>query len=289
MSGVAVAAWTRERWRRVRRPPRATARRSRLHWLVVLLLPLALAIAVIATVAGGRTHGGIPTAEPRGWHRVFADDFSHGLRASRWGAYSGHPGGDPGGLWAPSHAVVRGGVLNLETYRDPRFGGRWVSGGVSSARALHQTYGKYEVRFRMGSGKGVAAVLLLWPTRDSWPPEVDFAEDSGVTNARSTMSATLHYGADNNQIQRTVSADFTRWHTMGVEWTPGQLVYTLDSRPWAAVREPHVPHVPMEMDMQTQAGTCGDKNAPCPDSSTPAHVNLQVAWVVAYAYRPVAH
>jgi hypothetical protein len=38
--------------------------------------------------------------------------------------------------------------------------------------------------------------------------------------------------------------------------------------------------------MQAQAGTCGDRYAPCPDASTPGHVTLQVDRVVAYAYRP---
>lgn len=80
----------------------------------------------------------------------------------------------------------------------------------------------------MDRGKGVAAVVLLWPVRDQWPPEIDFAEDGGATNTRRHVSATLHYGAHDTQIQRTVHADFTRWHTVGVEWTPGRLSYTLD-------------------------------------------------------------
>jgi beta-glucanase (GH16 family) len=219
------------------------------------------------------------------WKRVFSDNFRHGLDRSRWGLYSGQPGGDPSGWWAPSHVVVRRGVLNLETYRDARFGGRWVSGGLSSARALKQTYGKYEVRFRVGNGKGVAAILLLWPVRDHWPPEIDFAEDGGMTGRRDSMSATVHYGAADDQVQRRVRADFTRWHTAGVEWTPGKLVYTLDGEPWAKVRSRHVPREPMELAMQAQAGTCGDRYAPCPDASTPAKVNVQIDWVRTYAYR----
>ena len=107
----------------------------------------------------------------------------------------------------------------------------------------------------------------------------------GETNARNHLSATLHYGSVDGQIQRTVRGDFTRWHTAGVEWTPGKLVYTLDGRRWATVTTAAVPREPMEMDLQTQAGTCGDRDAPCPDSSTPARVTMQVDWVVAYAYR----
>jgi hypothetical protein len=72
---------------------------------------------------------------------------------------------------------------------------------------------------------------------------------------------------------------------MGVEWTPRRLVYTLDGRAWAALRSRHVPSERMELDIQTQAGTCGDRFAPCPGRSTPRRVDMQVDWVKAYAYR----
>jgi beta-glucanase (GH16 family) len=223
-----------------------------------------------------------------GWRRVLADDFG-GDRLSRrvWTPYSGQPGGDPGAWWDPSRVVVRAGVLDLETYRDRRFGDRWVSGGVSSARGLEQRYGKYLVRFRMDAGKGVAGILLLWPQAPHWPPEIDFAETGGERRDRADMSATLHYAPGDQTIARSVRRDFTRWHVAGVEWTPRRLVYTLDGRPWAVVRSAHVPAEPMELDLQAQAGTCGAAFAPCPDASTPAQVDLQVDWVVAYAPRVV--
>jgi len=38
----------------------------------------------------------------------------------------------------------------------------------------------------------------------------------------------------------------------------------------------------MELDLQAQAGTCGDAWVPCPDATTAAHVNMQIDWVAAY-------
>jgi beta-glucanase (GH16 family) len=227
----------------------------------------------------------MPAGDIPSWRQVFADDFTGRALGRGWGAYSGQPQGDPGGWWDPSHTVVAGGAALLRTYRDPALGGRWVSGGMSSAPALKQTYGKYLVRFRMDPGFGIAPVLLLFPSGDHWPPEIDFAEDGGTTHARDHLTATLHYGVrpDDRQIQRTVYADFTRWHTMGVEWTPGRLVYTLDGSPWATVTGDAVPAEPMELDLQTQAGTEGDPWTPAPDASTPPEVDMQVDWVVAYA------
>jgi beta-glucanase (GH16 family) len=228
-------------------------------------------------------HGDLPrVGDLPGWRLALCDDFNGtSLDRSKWGAYHGQPRGDPGGWWDPSHVVVHNGLLELRSYRDSRFGNRWVSGGMSSARGLKQRYGLYLVRFRVDKGHGIAAILLLWPSTGGWPPEVDFAEDGGGDRSRTT--ATLHYGQDNRLIQRSVTADFSKWHTIGVAWLPGRLIYLLDNRVWATVTSANVPNIPMEMDAQTQAGTCGDRWAPCPDSSTPSHVNMQLDWVAQYS------
>jgi hypothetical protein len=236
----------------------------------------------------------MPSGNLPGWQQVFADDFTGAsLNTNAWGAYQGEPGGDAGGWWDPSHVVVGNGMLQLQSYVDPAHANPanpagYVSGGVSSAPALKQTYGKYEIRFRVDQGDGIAAVLLLWPSADGvWPPEIDFAEDGGGN--RNQMTATLHCGANGNdscQIQNSVTADFSQWQTIGVEWSPGLLNFTLNGTTWATITGSQVPSIPMEMDLQTQAGTCGDPYDPCPDASTPALVNMDVDWVV--AYQPVA-
>jgi beta-glucanase (GH16 family) len=257
--------------------------------IAAALAALGIGIAAVAATSG---HDERAAAAPRTsakWKRAFVDDFTHGLDRSRWGEYSGQPGGDPGGWWDPSHVTVRNGVLNLETYRDSRFGGRWVSGGVSSSHGVRQRYGRYVVRFRMDGGKGVQGIVLLWPAPDVWPPEIDFAETGGTTNRRDEISATLHHGSSDRQIQRSVRGNFTHWHTAEVEWTPRRLAYKLDGRRWGGVHSKHVPNIRMELDIQTQAGTCGDRYAPCPDSTTPDHVNLQIDRVTAYRYVPPRH
>ncbi len=231
---------------------------------------------------GGSARAPIPSGDIPGWKLVFADDFNGtALDGSRWGAYSGQPGGDPGGWWDPSHVVVHDGLLDLQTYQDTKLNKGWVSGGVSSGKGLSQIYGKYLVRFRMDKGYGIAGVVLLWPSNEQWPPEIDFAEDD--LGNRDEMTATLHYGSSNTQIQKTVRADFTQWHTMGVEWTSGNLKYTMDGADWATLANANVPDTAMELDIQAQAGTCGQQYTPCPNGTTPAQVNLQIDWVVAYA------
>jgi beta-glucanase (GH16 family) len=230
----------------------------------------------------------MPTGNIPGWNEVFADDFTGNSVGGQWMKYWGVPGGDSGGFFDPAHDSVSNGELTISGYQDAADdaydagASTYVTGGVSTLHAFSQTYGKYLVRFRMDAGQGVAFAIMLWPETNTWPPEIDFAEDNG--SDRQMNTATLHYGADNTQVERTVGVNLTQWHTMGVEWTSDKLVYTLDGHPWATVDSPNVPDVPMEFAIQTQGWACGLSNwEQCPNSSTPSVVGLHVDWVVAYA------
>jgi hypothetical protein len=228
----------------------------------------------------------MPTGSLPHWRLKSAVDFTGSALPTGWGSYEGQPGGEPNGLWKHSHAVVGNGVLTLAGSREA---GRFVTGGVMAYGPTvgQQTYGRYEVRFRIDKGHGVKYAALLWPKSERWPidGEIDFAEDGG--GARGTSTGTLHYGARNSQIQKSLAGDFSRWNTLGVEWSPARLVYTLNGKPWATVTGSMVPHTPMNLAIQTQAGTCGSwAGATCPDSTTPAHVDMQVDWAVTYSYVP---
>jgi beta-glucanase (GH16 family) len=225
----------------------------------------------------------MPTGDLPGWKEVFGDDFAgSSLDSEKWFSYWGQPGGDPGGWFDPSHVTVSGNEMVISAYRDAADGGTWASGGVSSKPGLEQTYGKYLVRLRFSAGHGIAHAALLMPADGSWPPEIDFSEDNGED--RNTDYATLHYGSKDTMEQRTVATNLTQWHTVGVEWTRGELVYTLDGHEWGRVTGSAVPSVPMVLDIQTQAWACGTNEwEACPDASTPSSVNLDVDWVVAYA------
>jgi beta-glucanase (GH16 family) len=240
-----------------------------------------------STSAASPSGVAMPVGNLHGWRQVMVDDFNGSvLDGARWGTYSGPIPGDDGGWWSPSHVTLARGVATLGTFRDAGVGNRWVSGGMSSARALTQQYGKYMVRFRMDRSVGVKYAILLWPSTRPWPcgGEIDFGEDNGGSHSRSTL--TVHYcnpdGSDAILPQLHVKADFSHWHTIGVEWTRDSIVWTLDGRRIGRVSSVHVPSSAMELDIQTQAGTCGDPEFPCPDRSTPRYVRMQVDWVVAY-------
>lgn len=221
--------------------------------------------------------GAIPLGDRPGWRQVLAQDFTGSRLPAGWGTYAGRPGGNPHGWWDGAHVALRGQDLHLVgDWQD----GTYTTGGLMASRWCG-TYGRYDVRFRVSKAPGVAYALLLWPADGDWPAggEIDFAEDGGGSRQRTT--ATLHSGPDNAQVQRGLQADFTRFQTVGVQWTPGRVVYTLNGRPWASVTGAAVPDRPMCLALQLEAGH-GTSWSPAPSRATPRTTDLVVDWVVGY-------
>jgi hypothetical protein len=220
--------------------------------------------------------GAIPTSRP-GWKVTFADDFTgDGIDLGRWGRYAGRPGGaPPTAVWERGQVAVRDGKLLLKGHKRD---GRWVTAGVSMARAGSRTYGRWDVRFRIQRGNGVGYAILLYPDDGGWPPEIDIAEDGG--GLRTSTQATVHWGRENHQIHRSTSADFTTWHTVSVVWDPGRLRYLLDDREWGRVDSPDVPDEPMWLGLQTQQATCSAEYRNCPLATETKAVDMEVDWVV---------
>ena len=254
--------------------------------------PAAAAPASSSDPSGEAMPGQIP-----GWTQTFADDFTSPSTLSNYQVQnsSGPAPDGSGSCVASNHVGVTGGMLVIRGYKDPAGAvshgctddaNQWVTGGVKLT-ANSQTYGKYEVRMRVDNGQGVSLVALLWPTTDTWPPEIDFTEDNGVS-PRTVDTATEHWGtaANPSQVNDTLAVNLSQWHTVGVEWTPGKIVYTMDGVPWATEANSNVSDVPMQLAVQTQAWQCNSAGTgweTCVDGTTPAEVDMDVDWIAVYA------
>jgi len=209
----------------------------------------------------------------RGYARTYCTDFLGGDLPNGWGRFSGVPAGDHTGMFDPSHVVVAGGVLSLNTTRDAANHGRWATGGVCQC-GVKRTYGIYLVRSRL-TGPGDDEVLMLWPVAHVWPPEIDFNE----TGQPVTKTAWyVHFRSAEGRIARTLHINLMKWHTWGVRWSPRRITFTVDGRVWGMVRSPSaIPHERMTLDMSQQTW-CGI--APeCPRRP----VSMQIDWVTEYA------
>jgi Glycosyl hydrolases family 16 len=211
-------------------------------------------------------------AMPR-YVRTYTDDFKQQLSPEQWFYFSGVPKGDPAGRFDRYHVVVTHGLLKIGTWRDPRFGNQWVSGGVGLA-GVPTTYGAYFVRSRQ-TAPGPDTVELLWPQGNRWPPEIDFNESG---ESASTQAWFVHYENSKDQYYGSNSINVEHWHTWGVIWTPTSITFTVDGRAWGQVTSPSaIPTIPMSLDIQQQAW-CGIADEPCPTQDS----TLIVDWVAVY-------
>ncbi len=245
--------------------------------LLTALAAIVAATALLVSPAAGATP---PPPSSRFPKMIFYRQFKLPLKPHTWTLYEGQPVCCKDSLWAKSHVVSKAGALRIQTYRDPRFGNAWVSGGVSMARLVNQTYGRWVVRFRMPRGTGVGMDVALRPSGGG--TVVDWIEESSDHGAlRNIETATLHYGS--TRVHANVRADFTKWHTMTLAWVPGQITVRLDGHLWANYRS-HIPSSPMHLTMQTNTGTNGFSGT-LPNSTTPRKLALQIDYVAVYKYR----
>ncbi len=217
-----------------------------------------------------------PATGDANWQLTATDEFTSPTLNPMWSVNHGATGRKN---WQAGQVLLGNGMLTLRVSKDAQ--GHWAAGSVNNG--VHQTYGKYLVRARLGPGAGTRGVLLLWPTAASWPPEVDFFEIGGSDPARQTATQTLHYSSANRQVHTSYPCSCSGWHTYGVEWSPSKLVYTMDGAVMRTVVSSAVPAQPMHLGINSSPGG----EAP-PGLATPPQVDFQVDWVAIYKPRPNA-
>jgi hypothetical protein len=204
---------------------------------------------------------------------TYVNDFVGSSLPPGWNVYSGVPGGVAGGQFGIAHVAVSGGLLHLNTWKDPRYQDRWVTGGLCQCEVA-RTYGAYFVRSRV-TAPGPNEVELLWPATNKWPPEIDFNETGGKVDA---SSSTIHFSAINSIDQRLVQINMEKWHTWGVIWTPTSVSYVVDGQVWGVITSAYeIADVPMTLDLQQTAACVPGRVC------TIQRASMLVDWVVEYS------
>jgi beta-glucanase (GH16 family) len=233
-----------------------------------------VAIPQSSTAASASNPSGVGIPSIPGWTLTFGDDFTGStINTAAWSVYNS--GNAQRGPKLASNVVIHDGMATLKVTKRS---GVWTGAGICASRVTTGTYGTYLIRARFGHGFGTRATALLWP-KSGWPPEVDFMEYDARDPRHSELMLTNHYnaGGQTNLMQHAfIPGDYTQWHTIGLQWTPTELKYTLDGRT-TAVMTGHVPSQPMWVGIANSLG-----NGAKPDSSTPDPVNLDVDWFAYY-------
>lgn len=168
--------------------------------------------------------------------------------------------------YLPGQVRVDGGRLHLTAERRRvrtedgavyRFRSGMISSGPrhSEARPLFAfRYGHAEIRARVPKGRGLWSAFWLLPADLESEPEIDVMEILG--RRPGTVEMHLHPGAGMESLRRAWRHPAIKrgWHTFGIDWAPGRLVWRVDGKVRWRVRGPVVPAEPMYLIVNLAVG-----------------------------------
>ena len=206
-----------------------------------LFFPLFLLLVVVL-------HAPAPRASQNSWKLVWSDEFDYtGLpNPSKWGYDVGAHGWGNKELQnytdrRKENARVENGVLIIEARRDGSETQPYTSARLVSKGKGDWTYGRFEVRAKLPSGRGTWPAIWMLPTQRSygtsyWPDngEIDVMEhvgyDPDVIHASAHTKAYHH--SINTQKTAKIKVDSARsgFNVYVVEWTPKEIRWYVNDR-----------------------------------------------------------
>ena len=173
------------------------------------------------------------------WQLVWADEFEEsGLPdAKKWGYdVGGHGWGNKELQYYTSgrkeNARVENGHLIIEARREALEGREYTSARLVSKGKGDWTYGRFEVRAKLPTGRGTWPAIWMLPSQKDyggWPEggEIDIMEhvgfDPDVIHA-STHTKSYHHSIGTQKTARlNVANARTAFNTYAVEWTPEEI------------------------------------------------------------------
>jgi beta-glucanase (GH16 family) len=265
-----------------------------------------LALLLLCSVAYAAD---LPEHPPAGWQLAFSDEF-HSFDKARWSTTFSdgqrHLGHNEKEMYVdPSYAGNGSTPLGLNPFsigedgltiradrpgpliRAHLQGQRYTSGVITTFRSFRQTYGYFEIRAQMPSGRGLWPSFWLLPVPIGlWPPEIDIVEVLGHEPTK--IYTTIHWQGANGKPRATsfdikvpdTSKDF---HTYGVLWTPENIGWYFDGQRVATTATPTDMHQPMWLLINLAVG--GDWPG-MPDTTTKFPADLHISYIKAYALPP---
>jgi beta-glucanase (GH16 family) len=221
--------------------------------------PVLLVCALLLAACGGAAPPiepppSLPPPAPPQWELVWSDEFDYaGLPdPARWGYdVGGHGWGNRELQFyteaRPENARVEGGRLIIEAHREPWQGMEYTSARLVTKGKGDWTYGRFEARARLPSGRGTWPAIWMLATERRygtayWPDngEIDIMEHVGFDPdvVHSTVhTRAYHHSAGTQRGERIiVPTARTAFHTYAVEWTPEEIRGYVDDRHYFTFR-----------------------------------------------------
>lgn len=180
------------------------------------------------------------------WRLVWADEFNYsGLPDREKWSYDvgGHGWGNKELQYyterRKENARVENGSLIIEARRDNWRGHEYTSARVISKTKGDWTYGRFEIRAKLPTGRGVWPAIWMLPTGwkyGGWPSsgEIDIMEQVGyepqMVHASVHTKAYYHSINTHKTAKTTVETATTEFNVYAVEWTPEEIRAYINDR-----------------------------------------------------------
>ena len=174
-----------------------------------------------------------------GWVMTFSEDFDGTeLSFPRWTPHDpwGRERNREGQAYLPDAIEVKDGVARIVARRQvAKYDGaqrEFTSGMMTTVGSFAQTYGRFEIRCRAASGKGLESKFWLMPVPSGEVPAIDILDVVGSEPAKALFAN--RWGDERTERSYGGSADVpdlsNGFHTVSIEWDEKRIVWSVDGK-----------------------------------------------------------
>lgn len=135
------------------------------------------------------------------------------------------------------NVYVENGILYIRAVKEDYEGSAYTSARIKTKNIADWTYGRIQVRARLGSGTGTGTWPAIWmlPTDNvygTWPAsgEIDIMEHVGFDTG--IVHGTVHTDAYNHmigtQVGGQIAVDTDSWHVHEIIWDAEKIAFIMD-------------------------------------------------------------
>ncbi|MGQ0628007.1 MAG: family 16 glycosylhydrolase [Phycisphaerales bacterium] len=225
-----------------------------------MMRPQSTALLAVPALALLMSLGAMPALGqpvPPGWTLVWSDEFNGtALDGAKWRAENAAlVKNNEQQYYSPANVTVGAGQLTILAERRVQGGRPYTSGLIESRNRFSQAFGRFEVRARLPSTRGLWPAIWMLPQAGGWPPEIDIMELLG--HQPNTVYMSHHWGpptAVATQTDSFTGPNFAQdFHVFAAEWFPERIDYYVDG----VLRARHtqsIPRDPMYLIINTAVG-----------------------------------
>ncbi len=198
----------------------------------------------------GEYFSNVPT-----WEQNFDNSPNNQLDDKQWNIYEGAPEANSEAEYYtdnPKNIRIENGVLIIEAHNEAVDGYKYTSARIDTQGKQEFKYGKFEIEAKLPKGVGTWPAVWLSAVNQENNPDDDFDPANPRKNGEldiieavgfepNVVYAVAHSQKDPDDVDHfstiKIPDCYDKFHTYGFEWTPKNLTYYVDGKPFYVVNK----------------------------------------------------